>query len=123
MKIIAIAIAIALCVSGCAMNSADDDWELRHPTPAGMKSITECSAADAEKICRQQLLGKNHHVVRKFLGTSQRDHGEEEYIYYPTRADGSFWILVVEFAGRGCAVDIYAKELWPLKSAPASSAN
>jgi hypothetical protein len=112
-----IIVVFAICASGCAAisteQSANDDWALRHPMPEGMKSLIELRAADAVKVCRQKLIGKDHQTVRMFLGTSERDHGEDEYIYYPTRADGSFWILIVEFDGSGRAVDISGQELWP----------
>ena len=82
------------------------------PTPQGMKSVVEHSAADGIAICKRTLLGKNHAAVRSFLGPSDLNHGEEEYTYHPVRKDGSMWILLIEFDGEK-AVDFLGEELLP----------
>jgi hypothetical protein len=99
---------VLLC--GCASTVVHDDWYSRYPMPAQMKSLVELPAADALKICQRDLLGKNRAVVRAYLGMSDLNHGDEEFIYHPIRADGSMWILIVEFDSEA-AVEIFAQEL------------
>jgi hypothetical protein len=77
----------------------------------GLKSITECRAADGARICLQKLKGSNHQAVRKFLGRPDRIHDTEEYLYYPERADGSIWLLLVSFAANNRVCAVMGKEL------------
>jgi hypothetical protein len=76
-----------------------------------MKALVELPAKDALSVCRHDLLGKDHAAVSAYLGTSDLNHGDGEYVYHPVRADGSMWILLVEFDDTGVAFDIYADEL------------
>jgi hypothetical protein len=105
---------IYLCHAAAKSSNASDvkadEWAVRHPAPESMKSLVEHTAAEGVSICKRALMGKSHDAVRAFLGTSDLDHGEEEYVYHPVRKDGSMWILLVEFADDRVA-DVFGEEL------------
>jgi hypothetical protein len=81
----------------------------------GLKSITECRAADGANICLQKLKGKDHKSVVEFLGKPQRTHEKEEYLYYPERSDESMWLLLVSFDEHNRVCNVFSNELLPPK--------
>ena len=80
----------------------------------GLKSIAECSAEDGVSLCLKALKGKHRKFVIECLGKPHRTHAEEEYLYYPERADESTWLLLVEFDGHGRVCGVIGNELVPI---------
>ncbi len=82
-----------------------------------MKSLVKRSAADGISVCKRTLMGENQAAVRKFLGVSDLNHGEEEFTYHPLRKDGSMWILLISFVDDQVS-DINGYELSPRQKKP-----
>lgn len=102
-----------MTANAVAADPFSDDWYERHPMPDTMKALVEQTCDEAVSICHQKLIGKNQAAVRAYLGTSDRNHGEDEYSYHLVRHNGSIWLLQVEFGG-GLAVEVFGQEIGDL---------
>jgi hypothetical protein len=82
----------------------------------GLRAVAELNAGQGAKLLFKKLKGCNRMVLIAYLGKPDQRHDHKEYLYYPERADGSFWLALVSFDEKNRVSKIVGEDILPAAS-------